>query len=555
MNRKVFNVSLTLLLVSLPLFKLAGPVFAADAISINAGQIVKTLNGRGVGINANYLMDDDHGRTIRARSTLDALKEIQPKFMRYPGGEKSDAYLWSVPPFDRSIPTLSRTGTCEWPSGDSSLVQSDLKTFKIDPLDFDEFMTTARAVGAEPILVVDYDSMYKPSPCGGTSPTRQQLIDTAVAWVNYANKVKGYNVKYWEIGNETYLDSYNGTASIQNYVADLKIFSTAMKQVDPTIKIGANGNSLSWWQSVVTGAGSYIDFLSAHEYPAWQWNSYNYYLVNIPDLYPETKNAINAINNYASAADKSRLRVLVTETDAMDWSTGGWANINDAGHALVLFEMLNDLMKDPLIDSAMMWNTRWVKNSTDFPYQVYDAIDKYGNLNPSGRILNMWNANIQTNIVSTTSTNLVRSFASISDAKDSLVVFLINKDVSAHTANISLSNFTFTGNATKTVFKGTSPTDLQPSWSTGTAATFQNNSASIILDPLSVTILKLAKTSTCSTDINLDGITDLSDYSILANNYFKTTLTNPRADINLDGIVDITDYSLLAAKFLQVCTV
>jgi hypothetical protein len=51
-------------------------------------------------------------------------------------------------------------------------------------------------------------------------------------------------------------------------------------------------------------------------------------------------------------------------------------------------------------------------------------------------------------------------------------------------------------------------------------------------------------------DINEDGIVDLTDYSILAGNFFKTTPSNPRADINVDGIVDMSDYSLLAKNFL-----
>lgn len=56
--------------------------------------------------------------------------------------------------------------------------------------------------------------------------------------------------------------------------------------------------------------------------------------------------------------------------------------------------------------------------------------------------------------------------------------------------------------------------------------------------------------STCApTDINKDGLTDLTDYSILAADFFKSTPTNPRSDINLDGIVDITDYSLLVSHF------
>lgn len=58
----------------------------------------------------------------------------------------------------------------------------------------------------------------------------------------------------------------------------------------------------------------------------------------------------------------------------------------------------------------------------------------------------------------------------------------------------------------------------------------------------------------CPADINQDGITDLTDYSLLAVNFLSTTPSVPRADINQDGIVDLTDYSLLAVKFLQLCS-
>lgn len=52
-------------------------------------------------------------------------------------------------------------------------------------------------------------------------------------------------------------------------------------------------------------------------------------------------------------------------------------------------------------------------------------------------------------------------------------------------------------------------------------------------------------------DINKDGISDLTDYSILANDFFKTNPANPRSDINLDGIVDVTDYSLFVSHFFE----
>ena len=59
--------------------------------------------------------------------------------------------------------------------------------------------------------------------------------------------------------------------------------------------------------------------------------------------------------------------------------------------------------------------------------------------------------------------------------------------------------------------------------------------------------------STCPTDLNGDNLTDLSDYSILANNFFSTSPSNPKADINSDGLVDLTDYSQIANQFLKAC--
>jgi predicted deacylase len=51
-------------------------------------------------------------------------------------------------------------------------------------------------------------------------------------------------------------------------------------------------------------------------------------------------------------------------------------------------------------------------------------------------------------------------------------------------------------------------------------------------------------------DINQDHFIDLSDYSLLAANFFKSNYS-PRADINRDGSVDLSDYGILTKYFLQ----
>ena len=50
------------------------------------------------------------GRTkAEARESLaEAIAQMGARFLRYPGGEKSDSYLWSVPPYSHSQPTLAR---------------------------------------------------------------------------------------------------------------------------------------------------------------------------------------------------------------------------------------------------------------------------------------------------------------------------------------------------------------------------------------------------------------------------------------------------------------
>lgn len=57
----------------------------------------------------------------------------------------------------------------------------------------------------------------------------------------------------------------------------------------------------------------------------------------------------------------------------------------------------------------------------------------------------------------------------------------------------------------------------------------------------------------CKGDINGDSVVDLTDYSLLVQNFLKSPLTNPKADFNGDGMVDLTDYSILVGRFLKPC--
>ncbi|MFN8206995.1 MAG: hypothetical protein U0T82_06235 [Bacteroidales bacterium] len=75
-----------------------------------------------------------------------------------------------------------------------------------------------RETGAEPMIQV---SSLEPA-------------EKAAACVRYFNQEKNYKLKFWSIGNEPFIIAHRSIDSISAYI---KSHSSAMKQVDPTIKI------------------------------------------------------------------------------------------------------------------------------------------------------------------------------------------------------------------------------------------------------------------------------------------------------------------------------
>jgi alpha-L-arabinofuranosidase len=497
MRSNIFTSTLLLVLVlaMTSMIPKSNVLAATDILFVNSGQVLNDITGlpKPLGINTNYLMDDDHNRSASI-STSTALSQMGAKYLRYPGGDKSDSYLWSVAPYDKSTPTLSRTGPNEWPSADTTLMQPDMKTYKIDPLDFDEFMTMSQTVQGIPVLVVNFDSAFKPAEPGGTAPTFQDLKTNAVEWVRYANIVKGYGIKYWEIGNESYTGSSNGRPTTEQYADGIMEFSTAMKAVDPTIKIGANGGDTDWWQVVLGRASDYIDFLAVHEYPAWEWKSYDYYKNNVTNLKGELDRALYSIENYASPASRSRLKVAVTEMNSFDWSTGGWNRSNNLGHALVTFDTFAQYLKNPKVLFTQVWNTRWIQNNTNVLPDLTDALKKDNTLNASGSALSVMSKVVGDKAVRSTETQKISSLAFLNNS-GSMNIALVNKDTVSRGAEIYLENFkTSSSTVTRSVFGGTNTDDINPVYTTKSSVSVSSNKVSLTLDPNSVTILNVKGT-------------------------------------------------------------
>ena len=166
-------------------------------VTVNPKERIRKVDRRMFGINA-AVWDGAYA----SPNTTALLTELNNQALRFPGGSLSDVYHW-------------QTNTSEGETFDRAT-------------NFDEFVAVAAATRAAVYITANY----------GTGTPEE-----AAAWVNYANKIKRHNVRYWEIGNENYgtweADNNTRPHDPVTYANRFKEYWRQMKAVDPSIKIGA----------------------------------------------------------------------------------------------------------------------------------------------------------------------------------------------------------------------------------------------------------------------------------------------------------------------------
>jgi len=281
---------------------------------------------------------------------LKAIADLRPPVIRWPGGCFASPYRWK----DGIGPQDKRK---VYPRE----IWDDLE---INAYGTDEFIRMCKRIGAEPLIVVNIGTRG-----WNENPNQAEFLQDVLDWIEYCNgpatskwgKVraenghrKPYNVKFWEIDNETW------GMGAERYVEAVKKFAPAMKKKDPIIKLAACGsggldrNALEWNRRIIEGCAELIDYLSIHHYENpdnFAKGPYNY------------ERFIRRTGELISKSKNPNLKIYCSEWNAQstDWRTGLYA-----GGVLNAFERCSDIfeMAGPALFlrhiSATAWNNAFI---------------------------------------------------------------------------------------------------------------------------------------------------------------------------------------------------
>ncbi|MBN1347306.1 MAG: DUF1080 domain-containing protein [Phycisphaerae bacterium] len=237
---------------------------------------------------------------------LQAVKDIKPTIIRWPGGCFASIYRWkrAIGLQHERRPFFNRP----WGYWDSA-------AFGID-----EFVTLCRAVGAEPLIVLNLGSWDDPK-------LWKTYLQEALEWIEYCNgstdtpmgalRAKNghpapYNVKHWELDNETWAMKVDG------YVDRFKPFVAEIRKRWPNLTLYA----CTFWERqdprLLERAAKDFDLISYHFY-----HNPNDYAAG-PAKYEATwRRYVSMI----AASPNPNIKLAITEWNAQstDWRTGLFA--------------------------------------------------------------------------------------------------------------------------------------------------------------------------------------------------------------------------------------
>jgi len=427
--------------------------------------------------------------------------------------------------------------------------------------DFDSFMTWCNTVQAEPILTVNF----------GTGTPHE-----AANWVRYARN-KGYNIKYWEIGNEQDGDwEVGGPVNANDYTTRYIQFADSMKAADNSISIGGpvsgavDGSSYvdaNYYEvtflNQLKAAGKTTDcnFLVMHSYPFWnnnndsilfsyvsKWNSWGTTLRNAINTNYGTSTSIPIfLDEYNSGMENVTSCKLVNGLWITDYLMSYAKNTGNAACIWDIYDQLSRASDNTWGDYGCYEGGNIAGGLASYKFQPRSSYWGLYELSNYFSIPGSGNNNLVSAVVSS-ALKLDVYANKRSDNRTSLLV--INRD-SLHPviATVNLSGFVPISNADVYTFSSANYVwhaneansyahpDTMPTHSTISAGTTFTAS----FPPYSINVVVLSQKAINSIEeISENGF---SIYPNPANEYI--TLTNPGSDILKIQVFDLSGMILI----------
>ena len=271
---------------------------------------------------------------------LQALTDLRPSFIRWPGGSFASTYKWQEgigPYVARGYhPNLFWGG------------YSDYFGFGTD-----EFLGLCQKTGAEPLIVL---------AAPGTS---SEQVEYAMNWVHYFNDPPStewgrkraanghsepYGVTLFQIDNEP----MNNGFTPETYAEVVNVYGRRLREIAPNARIVACGQKRSgdmdWSETVIDLAGENFDILGCHNYE-YEPKNFETGLRRIGDY-------LTKLRDYVLASRHPHIEIGVLEWSLQhtyDWRAG----LHTAG-SLMLFEELSPAL-------TMTCPALLMRNTTDDP--------------------------------------------------------------------------------------------------------------------------------------------------------------------------------------------
>ncbi|QGY44297.1 hypothetical protein GM418_11705 [Maribellus comscasis] len=449
-------------------------------IKIDISKTIKKVTAKPAGVVACWLMDSDIERSPEI-SFADAMKDMGVKFIRFPYGHLADNYLWDADGDwgNKLTPKVASFSQApgEW---DWAVDQSSGEFIK--DMDFDEYISICREVGAEPMVVINIFSFTYEN-----GPSYEYLKETAVEWVRYANITKEYSVKRWAIGNE--VDHHSDLISLEEYKTIYADFAQAMKEVDPSIMVGP-GLLGNWHAEVLNYAPELIDFICVHNYLyKYEWRNQDYegWKNSTDILVNNVEKCQNAVNNSAVP----EIEIHVTELNSRPWKDK--SDNDDIFRALAYGEMVLNACCFEDVKATYVWNTHGPWNGPD-ENQPYNILDMDNNREPRGDITKLINENVLDYFIDFPHKNdFIRSYATVSEDLEVLKILVINKNNKSETVDIEILGFEPDFIDSFVEYSGTNPYDESPVFSTSKDIDIEQNKVKLDLKAISFSVITLKR--------------------------------------------------------------